>query len=282
MRLLQSSDVLGELLRKPAPKPKQASSRERAAMNRLRVLQAVAEHGHLRCADIAAVCWPGARYSEQMAQRTVRALVECGDLKSRRNAHGGLSCVLTRPGAAALEVRGVLAHHGLDLASVSGATFAHHALTSRWCLHQRSLGYQTYTEYAIACGRAPVSAQQLIERYGKLPDAVLVRGDRLYLCETEVAPKSTAELMRICAIAERVGRKMSPELPLILAGVFVVFDAELNHGARIARAARERWQRFSTAERATLASRITLSRVTLSLPLVWRCCVDESLKLSAV
>jgi hypothetical protein len=37
--------------------------------NRLRVLQAVAEHGHLRCADLAAACRPGAKYGKQMAQR---------------------------------------------------------------------------------------------------------------------------------------------------------------------------------------------------------------------
>jgi hypothetical protein len=57
-------------------------------MNRLRVLQAVAEHGHLRCVDLAAACWPGARYGQQMAQRTVRVLIDAGDLKARANALG--------------------------------------------------------------------------------------------------------------------------------------------------------------------------------------------------
>ena len=83
-----STDLLDGLLRAPAPKPKQPTSRERAAANKLRVLQAVAEHGHLRCVDLAAACWPGARYGEQMAQRTVRGLVETGELMPRRNAHG--------------------------------------------------------------------------------------------------------------------------------------------------------------------------------------------------
>jgi hypothetical protein len=117
MRL--SPDALAGLLRPPPPKPKQRTSRERAMANRLRVLQTVAEHGHLRCADLA-TCWPGAKYAEQMAQRTVRMLVEAGELMPRRNCHGGLSYVLTRPGAAALEVRSIEARHGLDLASVAG------------------------------------------------------------------------------------------------------------------------------------------------------------------
>lgn len=66
-----TSDVLGGLLRPVAakPKPRQPTSRERAQANRLRVLPAVAEHGHLRCADLA-TCWLDAKYGEQMAQRT--------------------------------------------------------------------------------------------------------------------------------------------------------------------------------------------------------------------
>jgi len=51
-----SGDFICGLLK---PRPRQPTARERAAANRLRVLQAVAEHGHLRCADLA-TCWPGA------------------------------------------------------------------------------------------------------------------------------------------------------------------------------------------------------------------------------
>lgn len=279
MRL--SPDLLSGLLRKPAPPPKQPTSRERAAMNRLRVLRSVADHGHLRCADLA-MCWPGARYGEQMAQRTVRVLVASGDLKARANCHGGLSYVLTRLGAAALEVRGIPAHHGLDLASVRGPTFTHHALTSRWCLHMQSQGFQAFHEYAVASGRAPVTTEQLLRRYGKVCDAVLIKGDQLWLAETEAAPKSTQELARIAGLAEQVGRKVHPDLPFVLAGVFIVFDAQQNHAARIAKAARERWQRYGAADRATLAGRITLSRVSLGLPLVWRGCAAEPLSLKAV
>jgi hypothetical protein len=266
-----SSDALAGLLRPPPPKPKQPTSRERAAANRLNVLRAVAEHGSLRCTDLAAACWPGARYGEQMAQRTVRALVAAGELMPRRNALGGTSVVCTRPGAAALEMRGIVAHHGLDLA-VSGPAFRHSALTARWCLHKRSQGFQTFTEYAIAQGRAPLSRELLFQRLGRHVDAVLVKGDKLYACETESSPKSTADLMRIAAMAELVGRKLHPDSPLILAGLFIVFDAEQNHAGRLARAARERWARYSAADQAVLASRVTLARVELGLPLVWRGC----------
>lgn len=279
MRL--SPDALAGLLRPPPPKPKQPTSRERAAANRLAVLRAVAAHGHLRCADLAAACWPSARYGLQMAQRGVRGLVEAGELLARRNAHGSTSYVLTRPGAAALELHGVAARHGLDLASVSGPTYAHHALTARWCLHKQAQGFDAWSEYAVLTGQAPVSAQQLRTRLRKMPDAVLVRGDKLWLAETEAAPKATAELVRIVSLAEHVGRRLHPELPYTLAGVVVLFDATLNHAARVAKAARERWGHLSAAEQALLASRVTLAAADIGLPLVWRGCTETPLSLGA-
>jgi hypothetical protein len=211
-----------------------------------------------------------------MAQRTVRGLVAAGELMPRRNALGGQSYVLTRPGAAALEVRGVTAHHGLDLA-VSGPAFRHGALTARWCIAKRAQGFQSFTEYALQQGRAPLSRELLFKRLGRHVDAVFIKGDKLYAVETESAPKDTASLMRIAAMAELVGRKLHPDAPFVLAGVFVVFDAEQNHAGRIARAARERWQRYSEADQATLAGRVTLAHVELGLPLVWRGCAEERL-----
>lgn len=277
-----SLDLVDGLLRPAAAKPKRPTSREQAATNRLNVLRAVSEHGHLRCADIAAACWPKAAYGEQMAQRTVRALVESGDLLVRRNAHGGKSVVCTRVGAAALEVRGIPARHGLDLASVRGPTFTHHCLTSMWTLRKRLQGFDAFHEYAVVNGQAPVSAQQLIARYGKLCDAVLVRGDRLYLCETEASPKSGQEIARIAMLATHVGRRVHPELPFVLAGIFLVFDAEQNHAARFAKVARESWARYSASDQATLAARVMLAKVSLGLPLVWRGCSEERLTLRPV
>jgi len=114
---------------------------------------------------------------------------------------------------------------------------------------------------------------------GRHVDAVLVKGDKLYAVETESAHKDTASLTRIGAMAELVGRKLSSELHYVLAGVFVVFDAEQNRAGRIARAARERRQRYSGADQAVLASRNALARVELSLPLTWRGRSEEPLAL---
>ncbi len=275
---ISPTDVLGSLLHKPAPPPKRPQPIERAAANQLRVLQAVAAHGHLRSADIAAACWPAIKSAMPMAQRTVRTLVALGQLMGRSNALGGTSYVLTRRGAAWLELHGTSAHHGLDLA-VSGATYRHSALTSRWCIHKRAEGYQAWNEHAVTKGYAPVTREQLLQRFRKMPDAILVRGDKLWLCETESAVKALPQLLRIVALAEHVGRKVHPELPFVLAGVFIVFNGEQNHARRIAKAAHERWWRYSATEQATLHARITLSRISLGLPLVWHGCAEEKLTL---
>jgi hypothetical protein len=216
-----------------------------------------------------------------MAQRTVRVLLESAELLARRNGHGGTSLVLTRRGVATLELHGVAARHGLDLASVSGPTYAHHALTSRWCIHKQAQGFDAWSEYAIVTGQAPVTAQHLRARLRKMPDFILVRGTRLWLGETESAPKATAELIRIVAQAEHVGRRVHPELPYTLAGVIVLFDATLNHGSRIAKAARERWGHLSAADQAVLTSRVTLAAADIGLPLVWRGCTEAPLVLGA-
>ena len=65
------------------------------------------------------------------------------------------------------------------------------------------------TPLPSAARRAPVSRELLFQRLGRRRVyAVLVRGDKLYAVETETAPKDTASLMRICAMAELVGRKL--------------------------------------------------------------------------
>lgn len=253
--------LLTSLLCAPAAKPAGPSARELAEQNRLRVLRAVSEHGHLRTTDIAAACWPDARYALQMSQRTTKVLCTTGLLLARRNAHGGTSYVLTRPGARTLEARGIAARHGLDLASVSGSTFAHHALTSRWCIEKHQQGFEVHTEYAIRSGHAPISALQLIARFGKMPDAVLIRGTRLWLVETESAPKASEDLMRIVGLVEKADQRVHAELTYTMAGLYIVFDADLNHSHRLARAGRQRWWGRSAGEKAALASRITLAHV---------------------
>jgi hypothetical protein len=267
-RLFSAADLSG-ILEKPATRP---SARAMALAADLKCLCYLARFGHLTTASLAAAIWPNIKYGQDMAARTLRRLsassVELA--ASRHNASGGRSWILTRRGVAFLEVSGIAAHHGMDLASISGSTFFHHSLCSRLLIEKERAGFHVWHEYAIAQGRAPLSQLQLIEGYGKLPDAILTKGNRLFLLELENAPKQTEILQLACGAALKVGRRFHPDCPLELAGLIFAYSAEqAGHAVRIARAARARWAQYSAVEQARLARHVELVKIQLALPLVW-------------
>jgi hypothetical protein len=266
-RLFSPSDLNG-LLVKPAKRP---SARAMALASDLKCMSYLARFGHLTTADLGAL-WPHAKHGQDMAARTLRRLSVGGVelVACRQNALGTRSWILTRRGVAFLEVRGIAAHHGMDLASISGSTFYHHSLCSRLLIEKEREGFGVWHEYAIAQGQAPLSQRQLIEGYGKLPDAILTKGNQLYLLELENAPKIQEALQLACAAALKVGHRLHPNCPLELAGLMFAYNAEqAGHAIRIARAARARWAAYSAAEQAVLARNVELLQIRLSLPLVF-------------
>jgi hypothetical protein len=267
-RLLSLADVSG-LLKRPAKRP---SARALASAAELKCTSYLARFGHLTTSDLAAAVWPNTKCGQDMAARTMRRLSAPGVelVACRQNALGTRSWILTRRGVAFLEVRGVAAHHGMDLASVSGSTFFHHSLCSRLLIEKERDGFCVWHEYAIAQGHAPLSQRQLIEGYGKLPDAILTAENRLFLLELENAPKQTEILQLACGAALKVGGKLHPDSELELAGLIFAYNAEhAGHAVRIARAARVRWAQYSAAEQARLARHVKLIKIRLALPLVW-------------
>jgi hypothetical protein len=110
----------------------------------------------------------------------------------------------------------------------------------------------------------------LIEGYGKLPDAILTKGNRAYVLELENAPKVQKTLQLACGAALKVGRKLHQDCPLELAGLIFAYNAEQSgHAVRIARAARARWSQYSAGEQANLASHIELIQIKLAMPCVF-------------
>jgi hypothetical protein len=267
-RLFSPADLSG-ILEKPAKRP---SARAMALAADLKCLCYLARFGHLTTAALGAAIWSNLKYGQDMAARTMRRLSASGVelVASRQNASGGRSWILTRRGVAFLEVRGIAAHHGMDLASISGSTFFHHSLCSRLLIEKERAGFRVWHEYAIAQGHAPLSQRQLIEGYGKLPDAILTADNRLYLLELENAPKQTEILQLACGAALKVGRRLHPDCQLELAGLIFAYNAEQSgHAVRIARAARARWSEYGAAEQARLARHVELVKIQLALPLVW-------------
>jgi hypothetical protein len=276
MRL--SSEEMGALLRRPAPRP---SPRERAAISKLLVLSTLAAYGHLRPIEVA-TCWSGSRWGLQMAQRCLRRLVETGEAKSRANSVGSTSYVLTHLGARTLDLHGLKGKHGLDIRSVSGGTFIHHSITSRYVIEKKLQGHEAFIEFGIAAGVAPVSTSMLRDRFQKMCDGILIQRhsdpsphrvqvmqNQLTLIEVEAARKPIDELMRILSLTSMVGARVQPDLPYLLSGIVFVY-AEPTHADRIKRAALSLWSQQSAARRAELAGRVTMVKVNIGLPLVWR------------
>lgn len=233
-------------------------------------LRALSDWGHLRASELGRLLWPQAAYGDQMAQRLVRRLQQTGEVAGRRNALGGLSYVLTRRGAAALDAMGVDAHHGLELSSIAGATFLHRTLGARYGIERQLMGYRAYGEHAIGRDKAPATRAQLAGRFCKLPDLLLVRRGIVTWVEVEAAAKPMRELVACVRIAEHAGKLLIPGSSLIIGGVVFVFDESQGHARRIQRAADEAWNAKATSEKHQLCRRVSLARVELGLPLVWR------------
>jgi len=273
MRLSHDNNLLQQLLapmQRTRERPKGTSPKAKAAAYRVEALKALRHWGHLRCGDLAALLWPRARYGEQMAQRLMHRLEsERGEVASRLNAIGTRSYVLTRRGAAALDVLNIAARHGLELCSVAGATFIHRAVGTAFGIAAAAHGFDVYGEHAIAQGIAPVSRDALATRFKKLPDLLLVRGDKATWVEVEASAKPMQELQACVRMASFVGQPLVSGSSLMLGALSFVFDATQGHAQRIARAARLQWSDVPKAQRDVLARRITLVHAELGPMLRW-------------
>lgn len=248
--------------------------REAARRNELRCMKAVIQFGHLRICELARAVWPRARYGEQVARRTVARLVEQGLLLERRNALGSRSLCVTRGGATWLNARGIEAQHTLDLSSVSGSTFFHRTLATRYLIERQAEGFQVAGEYQLLRRKLPFSIDGTVKALRKLPDGTVWQRKpdgtvAVEWVEQEAAAKATKELERCLRAAEFAGKTLDAEKKYCLVGLVFVFDQEQNHARRILLAANSRWGHLPQAERVALERRVTLVAVELRDPLVW-------------
>lgn len=263
MKLTLPRDLLASLLQ-PSARPSQTvaiSAQARSESLRRAAIEALAHWGHLRCTELARVLWPEAKYPEQLCQRLMRKLMTAGLVLARSNAVGTRSFVLTRPGAALAEALGVKARHGLDLASVSGATFIHRSIANRYGIERQLQGATSYGEYAMALAATPINRDLLNRQFGKLPDLMIIQ-DGLDWVEVESSAKSKSELQRCLAIAKHCGGMFTGP-NVTLNRVIFVCDNRLNHEQRIRKAALELWANLTERERAKLSARVSLVQVVL-------------------
>lgn len=261
---------------------KVCSGREVARRNETAVTAAVAKFGHLRAAEIASAVWPHAARGEQMAQRTCRRLLALKYLARRRNALGGVSYMLTTTGANHLSLLGYSAHNTLELSSVTGATFSHRTLGTRFLIEKQNRKFEVAGEYEILKQRVPFSIKSLEQMLKKKPDGLAWKrvgrdGFEFEWVEVENAAKSKLELMKMLTVAQRAGLAIDTRRSVFLSKLTIVFDSTYAHANRILRAADELWGHLPSQKRAEYERKVSLNAVHLSLPLRWHKYTTESL-----
>lgn len=261
---------------------KHCSGREVARRNEIAVTAAVAKFGHLRAAEIASAVWPHAARGEQMAQRTCRRLLTLKYLARKRNALGGVSYVLTTTGANHLTLLGYSAQNTLELSSVTGATFSHRTIGTRFLIEKQNRRFEVAGEYGIFKQRVPFSIKILEKMLNKKPDGLAWKrigenGFEFEWIEVENAAKSKFELMKMLSVVQRAGLAIDSRRSVFLSKLTIVFDSKYAHAKRILKAADELWGNLPSQKRAEFERKVSLNAVHLSLPLRWHKYTTESL-----
>jgi hypothetical protein len=240
------------------------SSQIVARENSIRVLGALADWGALKTEAVAALCFPASRYSEgiMMAQRKLKDLAATKLVASRIDAHGARCWVLSGAGGALVGAR-----DGWDL-NPAGAKYSHTYLGARYLIFKQACqGYTCYSEHAFTHNRCPFRASDLLKALGKIPDGILLlSGDRgppqLIALETEIAIKSEAKISKQLGMLAHLGERVRSDLPHVVAGLVILFPAEMEwHASRLTSAARRRWSQC--AARNELTDRVVIARAEL-------------------
>ena len=270
MRIPNDTKLLQTLLSPKAPAllPRRPSAAERSQSLRRDALNAFAHWGHLRCVELGRALWPSAKFPEQLAQRLVRRLQKDGLLLCRMNSVGTRSYVLTRPGAALAEGLGIDARHGLDLASVSGATFIHRSISTRYGIERQFGNTVAFGEHLLASSKFPLNRSKLVRDFGKLPDLLVITGGQIEWIEVESAAKSKGEIQKCLLLSKKCGRKIQ-DTEYHISRLIFVCDSRINHESRIVRAAKDLWSNFPPSERRQLSQNIWIVNVELGFGARW-------------
>lgn len=252
-----------------------------AQENELKVLKAVNLFGHLRRAEIAAAIWPSSspRSAETMVRRTVKRLLDSGDLLERPNSLGGLSLILSPRGASKLNSEGLDADDGKNLSSVEGPQFYHRTLGTRYLIEKAIEGAEVYGEYALIKGRAPVSRAHLSERFHKYPDGIAVYPGEMRgynpsysaadWIEVESAFKADDDYEKLIKIAWKVTSFLNASDTCVLDRVVFVFDIRQRHEQAILSYLRRTVASNLNDHSLLVLKSIVLARVRIRTPLVW-------------
>lgn len=249
--------------------------------NEMRVLTAVRNFGHLRRQEIAMACWPKTSFgsSKEMANRTVRRLLEQGSLIERANSLGGHSLILGAKGVSRLISMDVSAQSGYEL-SFDGPQFFHRTLGTCYLLEKAKHDHEVYGEYAILKGWSPISRDYVRHRYGKVPDGLIMYSaeamgiqaeEDLMLAdwvEVESAFKSYEEVKKALSILLKSPLLNEAENVTLNKLVFV-FDQRQRHDRQLLRYIQKFLKEVPDIEPELLTRNIVFASCAVEVPFTW-------------
>lgn len=263
----------------PIPyKPLTRNGQNVAVDNELNVLKSVRSFGHLRRQEIAMACWPNTsfRSSKEMANRTVRRLIQSGALLERPNSLGGKSVILGTRGVSRLMGIDIHAQVGHELA-FDGPQFFHRTLGTSYLLEKARLGHRVYGEYAILKAWSPVSRDFLRQRYGKVPDGLIVySGESLGMngmhaadwIEVESAFKSYEEVQKALNILT-LSPLLTKDESLTLEKLVFVYDSRQKHDTQILRYIQRYLKEHPDIDASMLTQNIVFACCFVDVPFTW-------------
>src|SRR5690348_13473651 len=113
--------------------------------------------------------------AEILTRRIVARLLTWRFLHELPDPHGGLSLVLTARGATCLREWGVHAQSGSQY-SLNHPNFRHRWVGTRYLIERGALGDEAYGVQSLITERAPVGRAELTQRFGLLPDGLVLMG----------------------------------------------------------------------------------------------------------
>lgn len=226
-----------------------------ADANLYRALVGVHLFGHIRHAELARLVWPAASPDtrSKAASRFFKKLVGMKYLVKRLNSMGTFSYVLGLRGA--MYVGRQLkegSREGTRISGVQGRGFFHRTLGTAWMVEQLLSGKDVYPEFAVNSSRYDIARQALAQRWGKLPDGLVLREEKdengnvlHYLVdwlEVESTHKGLKERSRVMDLIWVLGRPLLEGKPYYLDRLVLLYTEDSGHEAMLVQSAITRWR----------------------------------------
>lgn len=228
---------------------------DQSKANLFRALVAVHLFGHIRHAELARLMWPNSSTESRAkaASRYFKKLVAEKYLVRRLNSWCSYSYVLGLRGA--MYVGRHLeegSREGTRIGGVQGRGFFHRTLGTAWMVDQLLAGQDVYPEFSINSGRYTITRQALAQRWGKLPDGLVVRevhddrGEVTHYAvdwlEVESTHKGLKERSRVMDMIWVLGKPLLDGLPMYLDRLILLYSADSGHEAMLVQSAITRWR----------------------------------------